>query len=128
MKAILLVATGGALGSVARYLLSGWVAHFAVASRFPWGTFAVNTIGCLIAGLAVGFLLRADAMGADARVFVFAGLLGGFTTFSAFGVETMALMRKGEMLVAGANIVGSVTVALAALWLGMVLAQTLARA
>lgn len=127
MKALLLVAAGGAIGSVARYLMSGWVSHYAVASRFPWGTFAVNTIGCLLAGLAVGYLLRAD-LGADMRVFLFAGLLGGFTTFSAFGVETIALMRKGEMLIAGANVVGSVAVALAALWLGMALAQTLARA
>ena len=128
MKALLLVAAGGAVGSVARYLLSGWVSHYAVASRFPWGTFAVNVLGCLLAGLAVGYLLRFDAMSADTRVFMFAGLLGGFTTFSAFGVETVALMRKGEMLVAGANIIGSVVVALAALWIGMALAQTLARA
>lgn len=127
MKVLLLVAAGGALGSVARYLMSGWISHSTVASRFPWGTFAVNTIGCLLAGLAVGYLLRADA-GADTRVFVFAGLLGGFTTFSAFGVETVALMRKGELLIASANVVGSVTVALAALWLGMALAQILARA
>ncbi len=123
MKALALVALGGAIGSVARYLLSGWVSHFVVASRFPWGTFAVNAFGCLLAGLAAGYLLRADAVGADARVFIFAGLLGGFTTFSAFGVETVALMRKGELLVAGVNVVGSVVVALAALWIGMALVQ-----
>ncbi|MEX0900744.1 MAG: fluoride efflux transporter CrcB [Gammaproteobacteria bacterium] len=123
MKALLLVAAGGAIGSVGRYLMSGWVTHHTVASRFPWGTFAVNALGCLLAGLAVGYLLRADAVGADTRVFLFAGVLGGFTTFSAFGIETVALMRKGEMLVAGANAVGSVAVALFALWLGMALAR-----
>ena len=123
MKALALVALGGALGSVARYLLSGWVLQLAPAARFPWGTFTVNVVGCLVAGLAAGYLLRGDALGADARVFVFAGLLGGFTTFSAFGVETVALLRKGEVLVAGLNVAGSVAVALAALWLGMAIAQ-----
>lgn len=128
MKALALVALGGGLGSAARYLLSGWVLHHTAAERFPWGTFAVNVVGCLVAGLLAGVVLRADAHGVDAlhanmRVFLFAGVLGGFTTFSAFGVETIALLRKGEVVVAGLNVAGSVTVALMALWLGMALAQ-----
>ena len=128
MKALALVALGGAFGSGARYLLSGWVLHHTAAARFPWGTFAVNVIGCLAAGVLVGMVLRADAQGLDAmhanlRLFLLTGLLGGFTTFSAFGVETIALLRKGEALFAVLNVAGSVAVALGALWLGMVLLQ-----
>jgi fluoride exporter len=123
MKGLLLVAAGGALGSGARYLMSGWVLQLAPAARFPWGTFAVNVIGCLVAGLAAGYLLRTGTLGADARLFLFTGLLGGFTTFSAFGVETVALLRKGEVLIAGANAVGSVVVAVGALWLAMAVLQ-----
>ena len=119
MKALLLVATGGALGSVTRYLLSGWILHHAAAARFPWGTFTVNVVGCLAAGLLAGLALRGDTLGADARAFLFAGVLGGFTTFSAFGLETVALLRKGEVAIAALNVFGSVAVALLALWLGM---------
>jgi CrcB protein len=119
MKAILMVALGGAVGSVARYKLSVWVLHHAADWRFPAGTFTVNVVGCLLAGLLVGLADKHDLFSADTRLLVFTGLLGGFTTFSAFGLETVFLLRKGELLVAGSNIVLSVLAGLLALWLGL---------
>jgi CrcB protein len=119
MKGILLVAFGGAVGSVARYKLSGWVLHHTLDWRFPAGTFAVNVIGCLLAGLLAGFAEKHDLFSPQARLLLFTGLLGGFTTFSAFGMETMHLLRRGELLVAGSNVVLSVVAGLVALWLGL---------
>ena len=119
MKAILLVALGGAVGSVARYKLSGLILHHTIDWRFPAGTFAVNVIGCLVAGVLAGLAEKHDMFSPDARVLLFTGLLGGFTTFSAFGLETMHLMKRGDLGVAAANVALSVLAGLAALWLGM---------
>ena len=119
MKGILLVALGGALGSVARYKLSGWILHHTTDWRFPAGTFAVNVIGCLVAGVLAGLAERQGLFSPEARLLLFTGVLGGFTTFSAFGLETMFLLRRGEVLIAGSNIVLSVLAGLVALWLGL---------
>lgn len=118
MKSILLVAFGGALGSVARYKLSGWVLHHTVEWRFPLGTFVVNVVGCLIIGVLAGLAVKDDFFSNESRLLLFTGIIGGFTTFSAFGLETFYLLRRGEVLVAGSNIVLSVLVGLLALWLG----------
>lgn len=118
MKAVLLVALGGALGSVARFKLSGWVLHQLPNWRFPVGTLAVNLIGCFIAGLLAGLAVRQDVFTAEARLFLFTGLLGGFTTFSAFGLETLLLLKRGEAGVALTNVVVSVVVGLLVAWLG----------
>ena len=115
------VALGGAIGSLARYELTGWVLHRTVSWRFPAGTFVVNVVGCLIAGALAGLATRGDWLPADGRVFLFSGLLGGFTTFSAFGLETVLLLRRGEWVVAGGNIVLSVVAGIAALWLALAL-------
>ncbi len=123
MKAILLVAAGGAAGSVARYLMSGWALHHAVNWRFPLGTFVVNLTGCLIVGLLAGLAIRHELLSADVRLLLFTGLLGGFTTFSAFGLETFALLRKGETLVAGGYVAASVIVGLLAVGLGFLVAH-----
>jgi fluoride exporter len=122
IKAVLLVALGGALGSVARFTLSGYILHHTINWKFPAGTFTVNVVGCLVAGLLAGLAEKHDLLSADIRLFLFTGILGGFTTFSAFGMETMFLIRRGELLVAGANIVLSVAAGLIALWLGLGLA------
>ena len=119
MKAMLLVALGGALGSVARYQLSGLVMQHAAGWRFPAGTFAVNVLGCLAAGVLAGLAEKHAIFSSDARVFLFAGLLGGFTTFSAFGLETMQLLKRGDVAVALANVVLSVVAGLLELWLGL---------
>lgn len=122
MKAILLVALGGAIGSVARFKLSGLVLHHTSHWRFPAGTFAVNVIGCFIAGLLAGMAVKQEVFSPDARVFLFTGLLGGFTTFSAFGLETLLLFKRGEAGVAITNAALSVAVGLIVAWLGYGLA------
>jgi len=118
VKGILLVALGGALGSVSRYKLSGLILHHTFDWRFPAGTFAVNVIGCLVAGVLAGFAEKYDYLSPDARIFIFTGILGGFTTFSAFGLETMFLIKRGELMVASANVILSVVAGLIALWIG----------
>jgi CrcB protein len=118
VKSILLVALGGAIGSVARFKLSGWVLHQTPNWRFPAGTVVVNIIGCLIVGLLAGMAVKQEVFTPEARVFLFTGLLGGFTTFSAFGLETLLLLKRGEAGVAIANIVLSIAIGLLAAWLG----------
>ena len=113
------MALGGAVGSVARFKLSGLVLHQTIDWRFPAGTFAVNVLGCLVAGVLAGLAEEHDLITPDARVFLFTGLLGGFTTFSAFGLETMFLVKRGELGIAAANVLLSVIAGLAALWLGL---------
>src|SRR6185503_13238615 len=117
MKEILLVAVGGALGSAARYSMSGFILHHTLQHKFPYGTFAVNVIGCLLAGVLVGLAEKHDLISMEGRIFLLTGILGGFTTFSAFGVETIHLLRRGDFLVASSYVVFSVVCGLAALWL-----------
>jgi fluoride exporter len=112
---VLLVAAGGGLGSAARYLLDGAVYRFAPAT-FPYGTFVVNVLGCLIFGALVGLAEDRLAVGTISRVFVLTGILGGFTTFSTFSFETIELLRDGEWVRGGINVVGQVTGGLVALW------------
>jgi CrcB protein len=119
---MLLVALGGAMGSVARYKLSGLVMNHASDWRFPLGTFTVNVLGCLAAGVLAGLAEKHSMFSPDTRLLLFAGVLGGFTTFSAFGLETMHLLRRDGLGVASANVVVSVVAGLAALWIGMGLA------
>ncbi len=119
MRQLILVGLGGCLGAVARYKLSGLVLHHWTDWRFPLGTFVVNVAGCLIAGLLAGVAERHGLFSADTRVFLFAGVLGGFTTFSAFGLETVELIRRGEVATAFAYVALSVLCGVAILWLGM---------
>ena len=123
MNSVLVVAIGGAIGSVARFKLSGYILHHTIDWRFPAGTFAVNVAGCLVAGILAVLAEKYDFFSAEVRLLLFTGLLGGFTTFSAFGLETMHLLKRGEFLVAAANVMLSVTVGLVVLWLGMWLAS-----
>jgi CrcB protein len=118
MTNILLVGTGGFIGSVLRYLASGWVQQSTKSVGFPFGTLAVNVIGCFI----IGFLAQlAEARGvftSESRQFVFVGILGGFTTFSSFGNETLNLARDSQMMNALANVGANVVIGLLAVWLG----------
>jgi CrcB protein len=115
------VAFGGALGSVARYGCAGFVARLAGTS-FPWGTLLVNVTGSFVIGVLAA-LLTSDGrplVAGDARAFLMVGVLGGFTTFSSFSVETLTLARGGEWAAAGGNVVASVALCLIAVWLGYV--------
>ena len=118
LRQLLLVAAGGAIGSVARWRVSGWVLHQTVDWRFPIGTFVVNVLGCLIVGVLAGLAIKEDFFSTDQRLLLFTGVMGGFTTFSAFGLETFYLLRRGEYLIAGSNMVLSMVVGMAALWVG----------
>lgn len=112
----LLVGIGGFFGAIARYQLGGWVLHHTFEARFPWSTFAVNVVGCFIIGALSGLTEKFGILGASERLFLITGFLGGFTTFSAFGLETFYLLRRGESLIAAAYIIASVLVGLVALW------------
>jgi CrcB protein len=115
IRSIVLVAIGGAIGSVARYTCGALALHYAITWKFPLGTFAVNVLACLIAGLLIGVSENHDFLNAQTRLLVFTGFLGGFTTFSALGVETVSLIQKGEVCVATAYVLSSVLCGMAAL-------------
>jgi len=115
---LILVGIGGAFGSILRYSVSGLVQDLSKSIAFPYGTLVVNLIGCL----TIGFLSQlAESRGyftAETRALVFVGILGGFTTFSTFGNETMNLWREGESSFAALNIVAHLVLGLGAVWLG----------
>ena len=115
------MAVGGGLGACARYALSTWVMQLVVPGRFPWGTFIVNVLGCLVAGLLLALGDKLQLLSAEVRLFLFTGILCGFTTFSAFGVETIHLLRRDEITIALAYVGLSVLCGLAALWLAYAL-------
>ena len=115
----LLVALGGALGSVARYAISLGSVRW-LGTTFPWGTLLVNVAGSFAIGLLAA-LVTADgrpALGSDARAFVMVGILGGFTTFSSFSLETLNLARAGSVGAAAMNAGLSLLLCLAGVWLG----------
>lgn len=124
MTSVLWVALGGAMGSVARHLLSAWAIHHTIAWRFPVGTFAVNVIGCLAVGILGGLVVRHDLLSPEVRLFLFTGIAGGFTTFSAFGLETFYLLRRSEVLIAGGYVVSTVVMGLLFLWAGFALVSS----
>src|SRR5262245_55730832 len=118
LTAILLVGFGGALGSICRYLLGGWVHGLVSLGTFPLGTLVVNVLGCLVIGVLGGINDARQALGPELRVFLMIGVLGGFTTFSSFAYETLALARDAEMVRALANIAAQVVFGLVAAWIG----------
>lgn len=122
----LLIALGGALGSVARFWLSGLVAH-QFGEMFPWGTLVVNVTGSFIIGFFFTLAGPEGRMfaGGNARQFVMSGICGGYTTFSSFSLQTLTLARDGEWLRAGGNVLGSVACCLVAVWAGHLLAALL---
>jgi fluoride exporter len=127
MVKVFLAGIGGFVGSILRYSVSGFVQDLSRSIDFPYGTLAVNFIGCL----AIGFLSQlAESRGyftAETRTLVFIGILGGFTTFSAFSNETINLWREGENLLAGANIAAHLVLCLSAVWLSRALAYQIWR-
>jgi CrcB protein len=125
---LLLVGLGGFAGAVARYALGGWILHHTLQEKFPWSTFTVNVLGCLLMGVVSGWIERLDWFTPAVRLLLLTGLLGGFTTFSAFGLETVHLLRRGEPWIALAYALSSVIVCMAAVWLGMKAVELLPRA
>lgn len=127
MGKFFLAGIGGFIGSALRYTVSGLAQHWSRSIDFPYGTLAVNLIGCF----AIGFLsYLAETRGlftAETRTLIFIGVLGGFTTFSAFGNETINLWRDGQNLLAGLNIAAHLVLGLGAVWLSRTLAYQIWR-
>jgi CrcB protein len=122
------IALGSALGGMARYGCSGLTARW-LGAAFPWGTMIVNVTGSLLIGFLATLLAPDGRLLAppDLRAFLMIGILGGFTTFSSFSLETLNLARDGEWLWAGVNIALSITACLVAVWLGHLGAAALSR-
>ena len=118
MNAMLAVGLGGFVGSVARYRLGGLVLHHSLGSRFPFSTLAVNLAGCLLVGLLAGWIEHRGALGPNVRLLLVTGFCGGFTTFSAFGLETLYLLRRDAVWVAALNVAVSVAGGIAGVWIG----------
>jgi CrcB protein len=112
-----LVALGGALGSMLRWGLTGAVQRW-TASAFPWGTVAVNAAGSLAIGFIAALALERALVSPAVRLFAIVGVLGGFTTFSAFSYETLALLRDAQWLAAAGYALGSVAAGIAAATVG----------
>jgi CrcB protein len=123
MNPILLVGLGGFVGSVTRYKLSGLILHHTLNGRFPAGTFVVNILGCLVIGVLAGVIEKRHIFPREIQLLLITGFLGGFTTFSAFGLETIALLRQGAVAIATAYVAMSVIGGLACVWLGLRLGE-----
>jgi CrcB protein len=121
MSVWIAVAVGGALGSVARHGVNRWVHHEWLALRFPVATLVVNIVGCGVIGVLAGLVATERLpMSATWREFVFVGILGGFTTFSTFGLDTITLVRSGEIAPALANVALHVVVGLVSVYAGLI--------
>ncbi len=118
------IAVGSAVGGVSRYYLSSSVQQ-RLGATFPWGTLLVNVIGSLIVGFVIKYALATPAVTAEMRALLTTGFCGGFTTFSAYSLETATLMEEGQYERAGVYAFGSVLLAVAATFCGFVLAREL---
>ena len=113
----LLVALGGALGTLLRFGLGGWVQH-ATGDAFPWGTFGINVLGALAIGALAAYADRGGALPAAWRIALQVGVVGGFTTFSSFGIETFRLVQDGDWSRAAGYVLGTNVLGLGAVWIG----------
>lgn len=122
MGRLLLVGVGGFLGSILRYLASGWIQQWLQTASFPFGTLAVNVLGCMVIGFLSQLAETRGVFTPETRALVFVGVLGGFTTFSTFSNETFNLLRDNEVIPALANLSAHIVLGLGAVWLGRALA------
>ena len=122
MGKLFLAGLGGFIGSSLRYAMTGYVQLWSRSIDFPYGTLAVNLIGCFFIGFLSQLGETRGVFTGESRTFVFIGILGGFTTFSAFGNETMNLWREGESLLAMTNIAAHIILGLGAVWVSRALA------
>ena len=122
LLSIILVAIGGAIGSVSRFVLSTAILRL-TGSLFPTGTFVVNLLGCIAFGALVGAAEQRFVLTPEARAFLLVGVLGGFTTFSSYAFESFALLQDGQFAAAAVNIIGQVVAGLLGFWVAYVIAH-----
>ena len=127
MGKLFLAGVGGFIGSTLRYAVTGYAQQLSRSIDFPYGTLAVNLIGCFLIGFLSQLAETRGVFTAESRTFVFIGILGGFTTFSAFGNETMNLWRDGQNALAMANVAANVVLGLGAVWVSRALAYQIWR-
>ncbi|WP_284777549.1 fluoride efflux transporter CrcB [Agrobacterium sp. lyk4-40-TYG-31] len=124
MLNIALVAVGGAIGSVARYLVGVWGVKLA-GPNFPWGTITVNVVGAFFIGLMVEMIARRFDASSEVRVFIVTGILGGFTTWSSFTLDAVVLFERGDLGLAAVYLLASLVVSFAAIFAGLALGRAL---
>ncbi len=124
MSNILLVAIGGAIGSVGRYCVGLWATRLA-GPNFPWGTLTVNVVGAFAIGLLVEMVARRFDASNEMRAFIVTGILGGFTTWSSFTLDTMVLFERGEVGLSALYLLASLLVSFAAIFAGLALGRAL---
>jgi CrcB protein len=122
LKTILYIAFGGAIGSVFRYLTTLFVAKF-WSNHFPLATFLTNVVGCFLIGLFIGLLEKNNLTDSNLKWFLITGFCGGFTTFSAFGLENITLFQNNNSIVAFGYIALSTIIGLFAVWLGLFISK-----
>lgn len=121
LTSAVLVGAGGFLGALLRYGLGGLVHRQLPGTTFPYGTIVVNLLGCFLIGLLAGLTQGRQLFGPEFRTFVLIGLLGGFTTFSTFGYETVAMIQDDQYARAAANVGIHIILGLTLVWVGYVL-------
>ncbi|EJC79418.1 crcB protein [Rhizobium leguminosarum bv. trifolii WSM2297] len=121
----LLVALGGAIGSVLRYYVGQWTLRL-MGPAFPWGTLAVNVVGCFVIGVFAELIARRFNASMELRLLLITGFLGGFTTFSAFSLDAISLFERGEAVAGGVYIVASVGLSMVAVMSGLAVMRALA--
>ena len=127
MSNVFFVGIGGFIGSALRYLVGGWAQQLSKSLDFPYGTLTVNLIGCFVIGFLGELAESRGIFTSETRLLVFIGLLGGFTTFSSFGNDTLNLARSGQMLNSLTNVAVNVIFGLLLVWLGRTVAYLIWR-
>ncbi|MGP8214920.1 MAG: fluoride efflux transporter CrcB [Bacteroidia bacterium] len=125
IKAITLIGIGGAIGSISRYLAAQYIQSRFILSGFPYGTLAVNVLGCLVIGIVYGLSQRFNWLSPEWRIFLTTGFCGGFTTFSTFSIESVNLMEGGEIFYFAINIAASIIIGFAATYSGISIIKSL---
>ncbi len=124
MMHALLVAVGGAIGSVLRYYVGQWALRLA-GPTFPWGTLTVNVVGCFVIGVFTEMIIRRFGASPELRLLLVTGLLGGFTTFSAFSLDAISLFERGAAASGAVYIIASVGLSIAAVIAGLTLTRSI---
>lgn len=122
MTSVLWVAMGGAVGAAGRYVVASQALRF-MGPGFPWGTLTVNVVGSLVMGFLAGLFAHRMQVSEEVRMFLMTGVLGGFTTFSAFSLDVAVLLERKDYLLGACYVIGSVSLAVAALFIGLKIAR-----